>query len=152
MGRIAGLGQDFGTGPAWLPNDLVRYTSAGVRSLNQTDAGVYFSIDGGSTNLRKFNPPGGGDLSDWASGQGADSFNAFASRGTALPLSQTDITQLDAIGYDYNGHLLNTPEPSSLVLTILADCALLVARRQSPPSSQKRASAFRIARRSFAAL
>jgi hypothetical protein len=132
MGRISGLGQDFGTGPAWLPNDLLRYTSAGTPSLNQTDTGVYFSIDGGRTNLHNFNPPGnGGDLSDWASGQGADAFNAFASRGTALLLSQTDITQLDAIGYDYNGNLLNTPEPPSLVMALIAiSSALMLGLRR----------------------
>lgn len=128
MGRISGLGQDFGTGPAWLPNDLLRYTSAGTRSLNQTDTGVYFSIDGGQTDLHNFNPPGGGDLSDWASGQGGDAFTAFASKGTALLLSQTDITQLDAIGYDYNGHLLNTPEPSSVVMALVAIGGLSMLR------------------------
>ena len=38
------------------------------------------------TNLYNFNGPGGGDLSDWASG-GNDAFNAFVTTGAKEDMS-----------------------------------------------------------------
>lgn len=110
MGTIGILGLNLTGSPNYIPFDLFRYKGTGVRSMNQTDAGVYFSIDGGATSLKAFNPPGnGGDLADWASGSN-DARNAFSASGVTDDLSAVDFQTLDVIGWD----LVAVPEPSEI--------------------------------------
>jgi hypothetical protein len=133
MGRINGLGTtNFNGRPAYLVNDLFRYTAPGVRSLTQTESGVYLSIDSGNTDLKNYNPSGnGGDLGDWANGQGPDSYNAFSSTGVANIITPPDITQMEVIGYNA------VPEPSSFVLLAAGSLGLLLVRRRSSPRRRK---------------
>ena len=86
-------------GPYYVPYDLFRFTSSGVRSFDLNATGVYFSVNNGVTALKPFNPNNGGDIQDWATSSPHDSFDAFTTTGVEGTLSSADLTSLDIIGY-----------------------------------------------------
>jgi hypothetical protein len=131
LGRISGL---YNTAPTYRTVfDLFRYKSPGVLSFSYSEA-AYFSIDGGVTNLGKFNNTASGDRGDWLTLAGStDIQDAFISTGQRKNLTAVDLTGLDVLGY--NGiNLGNTawnlpqtiafrlvepvPEPGSLILLV----------------------------------
>jgi hypothetical protein len=94
LGRIAGL--QFS--PGWYaPLDLFRYAPSGGLELVGGEP-AYFSIDGGRTNLDNFATFS--DYGDWASSAGPDSFDAISEAGVINPMTATDITEMDVLGFD----------------------------------------------------
>jgi hypothetical protein len=77
-----------------------------------TDTGVYFSIDGGVTNLQGFSSIAGGDLDDYNGSNPTDPYNASTGLNQAHHLNSVDITNLEVIGYDLRAAVV--PEPATL--------------------------------------
>jgi hypothetical protein len=111
--EVLGLGSDLsqiaaGAGSFFndpLPEDLFRYNAKGSRSFTTSGSETaYFSLDA-NTRLAQFdNQNDGGDFGDWQSnplplGVQAQVQDAFRSPGIDPSLG-TELTALDAIGYD----------------------------------------------------
>jgi hypothetical protein len=117
MGRIPGLGATISGNPAYLVDDLFRFTSSGVPSFNPAATGVYLSINNGATNLAGFNSTPGNDLQDYDGAVATDPFNASTGPGQAHAISAAGITNMDVIGYDLiTQQGPSAPEPSSLAI------------------------------------
>ena len=114
MGRELQVGANIGGSAGYSPLDLFHYSASGVRDFSGTTA-AYFSINGGVTDLNTFNTNPSGDFGDWA-GSTADSYNAYGSSGAVEPVSASDLTLLDVIGYDAASSGTN-PQISSVTAT-----------------------------------
>jgi hypothetical protein len=95
LGRITGLNNAKPTYATMF--DTLRYSAAHASSFSYSSS-AYFSVDGGVTNLGRFNISGGGDRSDLATIKG-DAQSAFLSAGTPYGLSAGDLTALDVLGW-----------------------------------------------------
>src|SRR5207253_716430 len=123
MGRMALVGGSVGnTSNGYSALDLFRYSGNGTRQLTPGQT-AYFSIDGGKTNLNNFNTTAGGDWGDWAASAGNDSYNAFISSGSSFSVTGSDLTVMDAIGWDLIGG--STPP------TVSPDGSILMAGSNS---------------------
>jgi hypothetical protein len=101
-----GLGSRLGGNSNDLrPQDLFSWSSPGHRNIS-TSGARYFSINGGVTNIVRFNQNPDGDLGDWLSEQCPQTHpyvqNAFGCSGQSSDIATTspEGVNLDVIGYD----------------------------------------------------
>jgi hypothetical protein len=136
MGRLMLDGGRVGFYPhSFTALDLFHFSGAHVRDFSGTKAG-YFSVDGGVTNLQNFNTNPAGDYGDWSSAKGADAFNAFATPGTALPISSADVTALDAIGWNVGSTATGTTTSGGGVTSVQLTADHTAAHTATSPGDQ----------------
>jgi RTX calcium-binding nonapeptide repeat (4 copies)/Bacterial Ig-like domain len=100
MGRMLLTGSTIGgVSNSYDVLDLFHYSAPGTHDLSGSVAG-YFSADNGTTDLHNFNVSPGGDRGDWASSAAHDAFDAYGTPGVIEPISSSDLTALDAIGWN----------------------------------------------------
>ena len=102
MGRIDLFGDSIGGTTGYSLLDMFHYTAPGHHTYTGLTTN-YFSANGGTTNLDYFNSNPAGDLGDWAGSAGADSYLAFTPTDEEDTVSQSDITEMNALGYRLAG-------------------------------------------------
>ncbi len=102
LGRVSLVGQNGD----YSPLDLFRYQGNGSSTTRDFVDGTaaHFSIDGGTTNLANFALTS--DTGDWDASSGLDPNAAFSSIGAAHYFTQTDVRELDVLGYT-RAHITN---------------------------------------------
>src|SRR6516162_8327429 len=129
------LGRIFLSSKSISAYDFFHYSGPGVHDF-AANGGGYFSINGGKTDLANFNTAHGGDGADWgAGGTSISGGNAFGTLGQFSPVTQTDLTVLQALGFQLSkaavaGNL--TPFPASTPTSAQTTVQNSVS---SPPSS-----------------
>jgi hypothetical protein len=117
MGRIGLMGATIGTAVnSYDLADLFTFSGSGARKLACPSNDNWFSIDNGTTLLKRKNDycSNGLDPEDWAPGTN-DAFNQFTFSNVVNPVSTVDLRQMDVLGYN-RVLATTTPEPSTLVL------------------------------------
>jgi hypothetical protein len=116
--HVLGRSVELGAGEPPTVESLFQFASPGVIQT-QVGGAAYFSINGGATNLGNFATSS--DYSDWSSTVPNDSFDAYISPGTVSPISATDITLLNVLGYSVNSSLLVNASASAASVTAATD-------------------------------
>jgi fibronectin-binding autotransporter adhesin len=116
MGRVWGLDTTLETGsPHYVPYDLYRYDGGTTTRDMTNNTNLWFSINGGKTDLNSFNyqftNSSGTDTedpTDWGIGVANqnyqnsltnDAFNAYSAGGVVNNLSSVDLTVLNVMGF-----------------------------------------------------
>lgn len=127
---VGGPGSTVGNGGPYLGvEDLFRYTAAGARTYTTAGDDAYFSIDGGATQLARFNQDGRGDYADWWSTglHTSSAQDAFGTPGVAYGYNSAELTALDVVGWNLAS--AQVPEPSTVVLMLPVLLGLGLRRR-----------------------
>lgn len=119
LGRLAGLGEPPSspdTGPdAFSAFDLFRYAAPGKLDVTAA-APDYFSIDDGRTLGDVFSMTASPDLGDWeAAFAGPDSFDDDKVYGVENPITPTDVTVMDVLGFNVAGN--GAPPSAKFLIT-----------------------------------
>jgi hypothetical protein len=80
------------------PLDLFRYSAPGTLTRS-ADQPVYFSVDGGRTDLSNFDT--NSDPGDWADNGSNDCCNSVTYPGVATQFTQADQTVMEVLGYRF---------------------------------------------------
>ncbi len=121
--------------------DLFRYQAPAVRVFASTTPGAYFSYKGGATNGANgatYNTlSNGNDYADFTQNcqQVQDATGCLGSTQYITTDGNAEVNILDAVGYNLNQQLAETPEPSTLLLSASGLLGLLLLARRRPSTT-----------------